>query len=635
MESEIVSVDFDLNAVGGYERFIDMFRDKLARHRQRDEYIAMHGPWLVDHPLLPEQRTPKPARWMHINLTEKDANTGDVRRTTVIVRDDNVFVVGFQNRNRDYFEFGIDNRSTHIIPEPDHLNNDQEPAKLFFLGCDADYPDLVGCKGNLADLDLGKEAMTRAVRTLWAYTNIKGPADTATRKDLARVCVVIAESARMASHFDTVRTGWNTQGSRINLTQVRYVDTWSKMSRALIKCAKENLENLRTHPAFDVLHLLLNSPGAQRKQRKQQDRQEQSPVTPEGGGPSQEQPGSGPRLQPPASRGGAGTQQHGRRAGKSVSTRPLVEVYRVKPVGGTTISTIVVFDGKRGQIIYKHDEHDESRSQGTSTADHAIYRDSLVLTGPYRAISADGSFVVKVDGILGTDSSSSQFVSADMFWDGYAEDVVYNRVVTTYPAISTNPSHPLASVTYAVWSDAVEATVEVNLLLHHAGITHVYGEITSLCQTTESRVLLFMRKEYEKVELVPSPDGSSMVPLQLGRSVVAVPMQLQTDKSRLRVYVRLHAMTPPPRPSNGEATVVDLAGDIDFYFDTHTGEIRVMIFDGIFVPLASSHPPVGSTSTELTSVPQCKVQVNITSPGFHVALPKPEPMVPIVSSQDA
>lgn len=259
-------------------------------------------------------------------------------------------------------------------------------------------------------------------------------------------------------------------------------------------------------------------------------------------------------------------------------------------------------------------------------------RDRKLLTGPYRAISADQSFVIQVDGIPGTDSpGSSSKVNGELLWDCYAEDVEYDRVLTT-DVLSTDTGGQLARVTYAVLSDAVEATVEVNLLL--PGIIHLYGEITADCPPIESflnssDVVLFSRARDEQEELVPSSDDSSMVPLELARSVIAVPVR--SPNSRLRIFVQLHARTP------NSGSDVPLEGNICFDFDKHTGEIRVESYGDIFVPVgtdptggssASRGSPgdaasAGQQGTEQTSVQQCKVQVNITSPGFHM-MPPPQ-----------
>lgn len=179
-------------------------------------------------------------------------------------------------------------------------------------------------------------------------------------------------------------------------------------------------------------------------------------------------------------------------------------------------------------------------------------------------------------------------------------------------------------VTYEVLSDAVEATVEVNLLV--PGITHVYGHISASCDTQEDRrnVPLFERERGQKVELVPSSDNL-MVPLELRRSVIAVPVH--TNISLLQISMQLHAVTP-----NNNEDDVPLEGVVGFFFDNHKGEIY-SIGDSC-VPLgwtedsdpkggisASGGKPGASTSaghegTEQTSVQQCKAQVNVTSPGW-------------------
>lgn len=245
----------------------------------------------------------------------QDENTTEAMQTTIAVRDDNVCLVGFKNRYGDWYEFGMEGLNKRLIPNST------------FLGCDFSYGALVNGMDNLVNLDLGKEAATRAVRRLWAYQHV-GPADVAMKRDLARMSLMICESARMIPHYETVRNGWNTH-SRIDLSQVEYIHTWSKMSRALIKCAEEHPQNPTMQGELAVVHLLLNSlhdrDGTQRHQ------QEQLP-TPGGGVPSQHRRSSNPHLpntssSRAASSSSGGTQQQGRTAGKSVHGRPLVEVY--------------------------------------------------------------------------------------------------------------------------------------------------------------------------------------------------------------------------------------------------------------------------------------------------------------------
>jgi hypothetical protein len=259
-----------------------------------------------------------------------------------------------------------------------------------------------------------------------------------------------------------------------------------------------------------------------------------------------------------------------------------------------------------------------------------MYGNQLQLIGPYKAISAEGSFAIQAYGITsgsGTDTSdkSGKEVMGEMLWDGYTDNVEYDKFLTGEIPISTGTGqHTIAKVGYAVWSDAVEATVEVNLLLTR--IRRVHGWISARYGSSyKNEVMLFRLPWDEKVELVPSA-ADSMVPLELRRSVIAV--SLLSRYSRVTMWVVLKIATP-----NNESDL-NLAGVIYFYLDKHTGEIRMEQRGDSFLPMGSTGTSDaiggGATSsasgqgTEQNIAQQAKVQVNITSPGFHLTPLQPD-----------
>lgn len=118
-----------------YATFIDQFRRKLAEHDDA-ERNDVRG-----HPVLPKQKSGfQPARWFHINL---ERNNGE--RTTLAVRDDNVYLIGFKNQSGRWYEFGYSGnqisptagrreRSMRMLGPP--LQNG-EPST--FLECGSNY----------------------------------------------------------------------------------------------------------------------------------------------------------------------------------------------------------------------------------------------------------------------------------------------------------------------------------------------------------------------------------------------------------------------------------------------------------------------------------------------------------------
>ena len=174
--------------------------------------------------------------------------------------------------------------------------------------------------------------------------------------------------------------------------------------------------------------------------------------------------------------------------------QPLVEVFSVSFKQGDEppAGTVSVFDGKRGQIIYSSD-NPFPRTQRSG---------GLPLTGPYRAISADGSVAFVLD------LSSSP---TEIFLDVYDEATKYDQRLTS--------SDGRVVVTYALLSNAAEATVEVRLLGQHAGRT-VGG--TVVAQTDLGEVVLFDDADGASVCTGREEEQTGLVPLN--RSIVAVPL---------------------------------------------------------------------------------------------------------------
>uniref|UniRef100_J3MWB4 DUF6598 domain-containing protein n=1 Tax=Oryza brachyantha TaxID=4533 RepID=J3MWB4_ORYBR len=181
------------------------------------------------------------------------------------------------------------------------------------------------------------------------------------------------------------------------------------------------------------------------------------------------------------------------------------------PVGGTTIT---VFDGKRGQIIYKYDEdqHDDDHTQV----------ENLVLTGPYRAISADGSFAVEIE----TSPTDIKYWE----WDCSDDEIVYDELYTE----NLGP----VDITYVVLSEALEATVEVKLpetVSTNGGESsppRIFGYIAAQTKVFDRASVLFSRAADRAV---PIP---SDLRVPLARSVVAVP-----SWSKLQIDVGLYLLT--------------------------------------------------------------------------------------------
>uniref|UniRef100_A0A0D3HIM2 rRNA N-glycosidase n=1 Tax=Oryza barthii TaxID=65489 RepID=A0A0D3HIM2_9ORYZ len=429
MAVRVEDVEFNVRT-GNYPEFMNNLRDRLAEHPDLDDVYA-------GCPVLAMQRCPKqPARWMYINLV----GNGD-DRATLAVRDDNVSLVGFRNLKGQWFHMGFSGMSKPILPEPST-----------FLGCDGSYPSLLGGRDEddvknmlVNDIDLRQVVLLDAVHKLSGYAQPPGPngaADDDTKLDLVHLTVAFCEAARMALHYDAVNA-FDRQIS-LNERQVDYLRNWWLMSRALLqdetapwprRLSSETGIN-DDEQARRVVLLVLNT---------------STTVHVHGAAERRLYFRTGPEAAAAAGRGGR-----------------FVEV--LAATAGFGSCTIAVFDGKRGQILYRphHQRH----------------------------------------------------------YTNYQNE--YNKTLTHTIGTTRGP----VDVTYAVLSDAVEATVQLKLLLPAAGggndnTDHlaVYGDITARSYCLAVGSALFRRGSREDaVELAVAAGGSAVVDVPLQRCVVAVPL---------------------------------------------------------------------------------------------------------------
>lgn len=169
----------------------------------------------------------------------------------------------------------------------------------------------------------------------------------------------------------------------------------------------------------------------------------------------------------------------------------------------------------------------------------------LVLTGPYTGISAFGCFAIKVDipDTTAGSSSSSGSTGRPIEWEWDCYDRHYAAEVDKPPGewrnISSGGPGQNVKVSYAVMSNALEATVQVKLRLKdvHSPPIGVYGNITALIHGFQVGSLLFRSTEEEAGKSLSPGDGLWFV-LQLARNVVAVPC----GKS-LHIKMDLHVKT--------------------------------------------------------------------------------------------
>ncbi|RLM70054.1 hypothetical protein C2845_PM17G02470 [Panicum miliaceum] len=135
-------------------------------------------------------------------------------------------------------------------------------------------------------------------------------------------------------------------------------------------------------------------------------------------------------------------------------------------------TTIIVFDGKRGQNIYEEEQGQQNKEEMMD----------LVLSGPYTGISAYGCFAIKIE---------IPSVTSPIEWEWNCYDPKYAAQVDK-PPVRRHPIGNVAEVTYAVMSNAREAAMQVMLRLkdgHHP--SGVGGKITALINGFEVPSVLF------------------------------------------------------------------------------------------------------------------------------------------------
>ena len=174
--------------------------------------------------------------------------------------------------------------------------------------------------------------------------------------------------------------------------------------------------------------------------------------------------------------------------------------------------------------------------------------DDLVLTGPYRGISAAyGCFAIRIDIPKTPSSSSGDTCSLPIEWEwDYDVKQCANQVDASKPSEHTITTKDgagkdveVAMVTYAVMSNALDGSVQVKLLLSDdepSPAGGVYGEVTAYIGGFQKGSKLFNRTETTQQRF--SSTDSRELELDLARSVVAVPCGWL-----LRIHVDLTIVT--------------------------------------------------------------------------------------------
>ncbi|XP_034606203.1 uncharacterized protein [Setaria viridis] len=521
-----LTVVYTIGDAMSFTEFIMVLRRILADHKDREDILDKFSINLStsrQHPVLTKQHAEEPP-WLHVKLQVAR------RAITLIMRVDSLYVCGFMDQNGKLYRL-IDSKtaSEAIIPRRHH--NDIED-----LDWTVSYKSMLGATDNeivhkLTNAGLGRDFAMKAVRRLSGprHPNDEVTGMTNGKLALGGLIVLVCESARLNPLHDSFARGWSTgEGFSEELMRKYVWGYYGKTSGKLRKWKSENYANLNPIPQLQAMHLVLNAPPP--KTEGNDDGNPDPSTSSDAGGNAGNQNNNNGHAG--NNNGNAGKKEGnddgnpdpstsseedgdaGRNSDNSKNTgeaddtlghgRPLVELLAVRADLRVVGTKIIVFDRKRGQIIYRHAQQGE---EGTT--------EDLVLTGPYRGISAYGSFTIKVD-IPNADPARFE-------WDCYlprnAKQV--DAMEPSYGDIKAPNGSKVAEVTYAVMSNALEATVQVMLRLKDGHtLNDVHGEIKARIEGFKVGSILF--KQTQGAGQCFSRDGDSFL-LQLARNVVAVP----------------------------------------------------------------------------------------------------------------
>ncbi|CAO2149204.1 unnamed protein product [Urochloa humidicola] len=253
--------------------FMMRLRQRLANHTEEAERTDImgthHDPDLnttQTHPLLPRQRLlDQPLRWIRIKL-EVDEMTS----TTLVMRDDNLYVHGFMNGKGAWYEVLEHRDSKSMLPLAEF--NPHFTITRWGLG----YPGLLGVvrRGTWYEkhcavaekleneiCSSGKAFAVNAARTLCSFPDRYSDQWYMDPKvALAGLFVIVSESARMTPLHDAIACGWNRRHWKGFTKQLmlNYVWSYGAMSRRLRNWKEGNYTEENRVPDLLDTYLVLN-----------------------------------------------------------------------------------------------------------------------------------------------------------------------------------------------------------------------------------------------------------------------------------------------------------------------------------------------------------------------------------------
>jgi hypothetical protein len=358
-----------------FTEFIVALRRILAEHPDREDVFDKHPKFFSvsstgEHPVLAKQRAEQPARWIHVKL---QAERGKMFSTTLIMRSDNLYVCGFTNQQGDSFKL-IENpdRSAEIFPvdecspQPRRLSWGVRYRSLLDADTEVDLVRRLAC------MNMGRQFAKKAVHVLSSFpdwvdedltvhisrssTPVKRILNP--RMALVGLIVMVCESARLSPIYNFIARWWSSNMEFTKDLMRDYVLNHGRMSRELLTWKSSGYTDpypiSQLQDIYLVLNYRLDPPQDRSMARRRQPRVEPRLDPLQARLMARGRPWEEPRYDPPqASSMGRG--------------RPRVELLAMRADLGVVATTITVFDGKRGHIIYRKEEEEEEEKVCNTT----------------------------------------------------------------------------------------------------------------------------------------------------------------------------------------------------------------------------------------------------------------------------
>ena len=210
----------------------------LADHPDRED--AYRGTELAgtgEHPVLTRPRAKQPKRWIHIELQVVSGQ--ETWYTTLAVRDDKCYGVGFVSQSGVWYDLGNRRGDRALPPEYNSV----------LLDWGVSYKDILDVSSwdeVVEELDSARpgnnDFAQKAVRTLSRYPYVQEGDNT--RLAVAGLFIMVCESAKfnpLRKHFVD---GWDN-GTGFPLQLMNYIRNWGHVSRALLHALERSRLRLR------------------------------------------------------------------------------------------------------------------------------------------------------------------------------------------------------------------------------------------------------------------------------------------------------------------------------------------------------------------------------------------------------